>query len=149
MEEKKSESFPVNLKILSMKLVNFSIENLNEDTKKSLDKDRIVFEYGIDLSVDQIGKKVTSTNHINIFNDFEKSILLGNISVAGEFSVINLDEIIKNFNNKIPLTFLSLFPNIVLSTARGILLAKTEGTFLEGVLIPIVDSSKLIAGQNP
>jgi hypothetical protein len=75
----------------------------------------------------------------NIFSDSTKKIKLGSYIVSGEYEIQNLEEIVTKYSGKIPTNILVTFLGVQLSTSRGFLITKTEGTELEGVIFGLID----------
>ncbi len=73
-------------------------------------------------------------------------INLIDFSLVTDFKLVNLKEIAKLDNQglQIPNSILKNLVAISYSTARGILFAKTQGSFLNRIILPIIDINELV-----
>ena len=150
---KQEEEFQVNLKILSVDVTKFLIDESdfidNEDFYNSLRTD-VRNEYSSDFENDIINIKLTFDFYT--INNEEKTIFIG-IVVNYKFHVSPLDKLTyfeknengvkesKFNNNNILVTLLS----IAYSTTRGILIEKlSNSNFKKKIFLPLVDPSNLI-----
>lgn len=125
------------LKIKDIKTVKFSIDNtvnLNNNTD---------FNFNINsmLIVDKENKLVGFDIHITITPKINENDIFAEIKTRNLFEVLNFDEIIKEKNDglEIPDQIIETLNSISISTTRGILTAKTEGTILQNVFLPLVN----------
>ncbi|MEO8085459.1 MAG: hypothetical protein ABI763_01490 [Bacteroidota bacterium] len=147
MEEKELANLSVNTRIISVKLNNFSVAAIDKKIIPNLNKDSFAYEYGVQLLVDPPQKQIVVNCLIKIFSELDKKINLAEISSSGTFELLNLDEIVKKFNG-VPSFILPLFVGVLLSTSRGFLLLKSEGTIIEGATLPIIDTTTLFSDSS-
>lgn len=141
MKEKNSREVSVTLKIIDLKLLDFHVlSDLPKKFEKTgLDKNNIQFEFNLGIHVNPVKKRAHLDLSTNFYSDQEKKIHLGNLSSFGEFEILNLDEILKDYEGKIPNAVVSNLIGIVLSTTRGFYILKSIGTIMEGIMLPIID----------
>lgn len=142
MEKKKLQEISLTMKIIDLKLVGFSaLNDLPPDfAETGIEKDKIQFEFNVRMHTDSANKnRIQIDLKTNFYADLEKKIILGNLNSSGDFEVLNLNEIKKDFNGKIPNVVLANLIGIVLSTSRGFLILKSIGTVMEGILMPIMN----------
>lgn len=150
MEEKqKIEALtPFTFKINTISLLSFNVEPLDKGEAANVDFRKFAFQYNLEFKTDFDKKTVTVICYIGIYSEPNHKVLLGNLNVCGLFDVINMEEV-KEAYNGIP-NFASVnMMGIVVSTARGILLIKSEGTILNGATLPVMDLNKLIGTITP
>jgi len=143
MKPKKIHELTFTMKIIDLKLIDFNaLSDLPDNYKETgLDKDKIQFEFNVGMNVGPIKKRIRITLNINFFADVEKKTLLGSLNSLGDFEVIDLDEIIKDFEGKIPNVILANLIGVVLSTSRGFFILKSSGTILDNTMLPIINTN--------
>lgn len=141
MKENKIHELSFSMKIIDLKLVDFNaLSELPLNYKESgLDSDNIQFEFNVGLNVNQTKKRIRVNLNVKFFADLEKKIGLGGLNSYGEFEVIDLEEIIKDFEGNIPNIILANLIGVVLSTSRGFLILKSSETVMEGAMMPIIN----------
>lgn len=142
MKEKLLQEISLTFKIMDLKLIDFHAQtSLPEKLKKKgLNKDNIQFEFNLGVHVNPSKKLIRIDLNTNFYADPEKSILLGDLSSSGEFEIFNLEDILKDFEGKIPNVIVANLIGIVVSTTRGFFILKTIGTVLDGVMMPIINT---------
>jgi|ERR1043165_9104046 hypothetical protein len=98
--------------------------------------DQFQYEFNISIDVNKVKGELSVNLTVNIFSDLEKKNKLGYITSHGIFLVVNFNEVI--INDKIPNVILANFIGVLISTTRGFLIVKAQGTPIEGAIIPIV-----------
>lgn len=143
MKQKKIHELTFTMKIIDLKLIDFNtLSDLPDNYKDTgLDKDKIQFEFNVGMNVGPIKKRIRITLNINFFADVEKKTLLGSLNSLGDFEVIDLDEIIKDFDGKIPNVILANLIGVLLSTSRGFFILKSSGTILDNTMLPIINTN--------
>ena len=132
------EGFNLTSKIITIRLDNFFLTPITSEEINNIDKDKITFEFNAQGTISVPDKKFSVVLTSKIFKEEAKTNYLGEIKTSGEFSVDNIDEIIKRFNG-IPQIVTGTYIGIVLGTARGMFILKSEGTYLHGVMMPVVN----------
>lgn len=143
MKPNKIHELSFTMKIIDLKLVDFNaLSDLPDDYKDTgIDKDKIQFEFNVGMNVGPIKKRIRINLNINFYTDVEKKILIGSLNSFGDFEVIDLDEIIKDFEGKIPNLILANLIGVVLSTSRGFFILKSSGTIMENAMLPIINTN--------
>lgn len=131
---KNPEEFNVISRIVSLKLKEFKLE-------KGVDIDRatVVFDHTLNIQVIPSANLVSIESTTRIYNDSKKTSYIGVLAVNGEYEVANLKDLLTQFGQKIPTNLLTMFVGAQLSTSRGFLILKTEGTPLEGIIFGLID----------
>lgn len=142
--------------VLSVTLRNNDIKFLNFSTLKKLpadypklDKDIVQFEFNASININHLTQNFHIDLTINFYANIEKTKKLGFISSSGDFEVTNLAEILKQEENKIPLMLLGNIAGLVISATRGFLILKSVGTIMEGLMLPLMDPTRIFAPQDP
>ena len=140
MEEAELNNIQITSKVVSVQLANFTVASISDTEKLALHKDKFAYEYNVNIKLEPHQKLIIVYSTIKIFSDLTKTLYLGEITSIGTFELINLEDILKKFGGSIPTFVFALFLGVVISTSRGFLLLKSEGTIIEGATLPIVDS---------
>lgn len=137
--------------ILSHSLNNFIIEKfLLVEPDKGMFSDNMI-EIGALINLNF--KANIEKNIIQVYIEFEanhaiegKSLLLLNLALITEFTVTNINNIIASNEDiyKLPKGFLTNLASVAYSTARGIIFAKTQGSYLNRYILPLVDMNQII-----
>jgi hypothetical protein len=143
MKPDKIHELSFTMKIIDLKLLDFNaLSDLPDNYKDTgIDKDKIQFELNVGMNVGPIKKRIRISLNVNFFADVEKKTLLGNLNSLGDFEVNDLDEIIKDFDGKIPNIILANLIGVVLSTTRGFFILKSSGTIMENTMLPIINTN--------
>jgi hypothetical protein len=143
MKPNKIHELSFTMKIIDLKLIDFNaLSDLPDNYKDTgIDKDKIQFEFNVGMNVGPIKKRIRISLNVNFFADVEKKTLLGSLNSLGDFEVIDLDEIIKKFDGKIPNIILANLIGVVLSTSRGFFILKSSGTIMENTMLPIINTN--------
>ncbi|MBS1636507.1 MAG: hypothetical protein JST26_11380 [Bacteroidetes bacterium] len=138
--EKPLKEIKMLMKISKMSLDKFElVASLPVDIAKALDLTKVQFEFNIGIGVDIIKKNISIVLTTHVFGEEEKINKLGEIVSTGIFDLENIEEIIAQNEEKIPNVLLASLVGIVIATTRGFFILKTEGTFLQGLILPAVD----------
>lgn len=140
MEEKKIQAINLSVKILNIKLDDYKIVDVVPAIiVNKLNKEKIQFEFNIEMNTNLIKKNIHIVLTTQLFADEEKKINLGYIKSSGDFEVLNIEDITKGFDGKVPNVIFANFIGVLLSTTRGFLILKSEGTIIEGVYMPMMN----------
>jgi hypothetical protein len=133
---------PVNLKvrIVSIALKSFYAE---QSASKESNPKLLFYEFNILHQLNTTEKIIGLIIITKVFSDETKQHQVGEIQVEGLFGLENMDEIFKQFSG-IPEGVFATFLGILLSTIRGVILVKSEGTVMEGNFFPIVNPMDII-----
>ncbi|MBL0745934.1 hypothetical protein [Chryseolinea lacunae] len=131
------ERINVNVKIKAIRLLSFKLV----EPKKPYDTNKVNFQlvFNITDSPKDAGE-FTIDLIVNIFSDQTQSVSLGTIRTNGEYRIGDFDQIKEKIN---PNFIMPIFLGTQISTTRGLLIAQTQGTFLDGIFIPIVNPNIL------
>lgn len=133
------EQVNITFRIKNISTLEFSVKNLSE--AETLNKDLFQFQILPASFVDNDNKVIGFNTVVDIFIDLEKQKKVCSLITRVTYDIINFSDFINSVDNSlnIPDQFMHTFLSIALSTTRGILAAKTEGTFLRDVYIPILN----------
>lgn len=113
---------------------NFNLKNLNLafNLVYSILKEQNIFQI-----------QLTVVNNYMLNN---RNIKLIELVLVCDFEIKNLSSIIQMNNEKfiLPDDLLKTLIDLTYSTARGIIFSKTQGSFLNQFIIPVIDSKALI-----
>lgn len=139
----------ITLRISSIKTLKFSIDNTPEVFK--LDRESFIFNISIASDIN-VSNKIIGFNVIqDIYLDKELKNRVCELITRIEFNIINFNEVIikKDKDILIPDSIMVTLLSISLSTSRGVLAAKVEGSGLEGVNMPVVNPSNFKHVSKP
>ncbi len=129
----------ISTKIQSINLISFKTA---DNVLIKLDKDKFVFEHGINVKISPGTKEIVVHSTTTIFAEIEKLNYLGEIETSGIFELLNFNEVTSPHNGNMPNGILAMYIGVLLSTTRGFLILKSQGTIIEDALIPIIDAGK-------
>jgi hypothetical protein len=140
----------INYKLRKFSIRRFSLVEPAFDITSNFDPQKLNINFNIDF--ENISEQCSFGIIFDIGYFYElnnNNIKLLDISLITDFFISDMNKIIEiegeNFN--IPTDLLINFVSIVYSTTRGILFAKTQGSFLNQFLLPLIDP-KLIVEQK-
>ena len=142
MEEKEIITANIVSRIKEITLIDFEVKTIEEEQLKYLSKDRFVFEQNVELIVTPQTKEISISLNIKIFNDEDKSLVVGELKCKGVFEIVNFEDLVKDYNGQVPVFALALYIGVLVSTSRGFLILKSQGTLLEGAILPIIDTTQ-------
>jgi len=142
---KEIENINVNSRIKSLEFVSFRIEERQQSN--AIDSNKITFEIGFNLHVDELQKQVTILNSIEIYSDESKIEKLASFQSKGEFIIENMAEVKQG--NGIPSVVAATFIGVVVSSSRGMLRILSKGSAFEGAIIPILNPMSLLGSIDP
>ena len=119
--------------LIGMELVDFEIRS-----KREIQDGLINFQAEINHSISQDGQ-VQVNAKISILHESES---LSSTNIVCTFLIANYKEWLdfKGFENGIlPTDFANQINGITISTLRGVMFIKLQDTFLESIILPIVD----------
>ena len=129
--------------------IEFSIFNIqtlefalfNTPDLLQLDKNTIPVKIDVGYFFDSDNKMVVIDVRVDISASPKPESVVCHFISRFAYHIKNYDDafVIKDGNITYPAQFLTTLVSISLSTARGLLAAKTEGSNLQGIYIPIVD----------
>jgi hypothetical protein len=135
MTDQKNISF----RIKNISTLQFSIKNIPE--LDVVDKSLIHFQINPASFADKDNDVIGIDTLVDVYLDQENQIKVCELITRITYEVVNFSEFIDPSDNSIniPDQIMHTFLSISLSTTRGILAAKTEGTQLRDVFIPILN----------
>ncbi|MDR3597216.1 hypothetical protein [Clostridium sp.] len=119
--------------------LEFSIKNIPEDI--STDPDSFKFEVLPQLFIES-NKFIGFNTTINVLMGKDNPLLICSLLTRISYEIINFEDFIDPQNSNsitIPDQFVHTLLSITLSTSRGILAAKTEGTILRNIYMPVMN----------
>ncbi|MDR3668380.1 MAG: hypothetical protein P4L35_16170 [Ignavibacteriaceae bacterium] len=119
--------------------LEFSIKNIPEDI--STDLDSFKFEVLPQLFIES-NKFIGFNTTINVLMGKDNPLLICSLLTRISYEIINFEDFIDPQNSNsitIPDQFVHTLLSITLSTSRGILAAKTEGTILRNIYMPVMN----------
>jgi len=134
-----SDNKNITFRIKNITTRQFSITNILE--LETVDKDLIQFLIHFASFADKDNNIIGIDTLVGIYLDQEKQKKVCELITRITYEIINFSEFIDSNDNSIniPDQIMHTFLSISLSTTRGILAAKTEGTQLRDVFIPILN----------
>lgn len=129
----------ISFRIKNISTLEFGIKNIPEI--ETIDKDLFQFQILPASFIDKEKNIIGIDTVVDIFIDVEKQKKVCELITRISYEVINLHDFYNNEDDAIiiPDQFMITLISIALSTTRGILTAKTEGTLLREVYLPILN----------
>ena len=128
---------------------DFKLEDIPENEKSKLDNTMFSFEQNANYRIEPAIKQISILFQVNIFTDINKTRKLGEMQLLGDFELLNIEEFKIKEEYKFPKELVAMFIGIMLSTARGMLILKTEKTYLENTIIPIMNTMDFFKEPTP
>ncbi len=131
----------ISFNIREIQTLKFSIDNLMK--QDSFDKSKLQFGIGVGVRFDPPRREVIVDTAVDIFCDEQRTRKISESITRVTFAIENFDEVFKVKENQIsaPDAVMKTLVSMAVSSTRGILAAKTEGSILNGVYLPPVDPS--------
>jgi|ERR1035437_9959313 hypothetical protein len=133
-----SETRNITFRIKEISTLEFSIKNIPEGI--SLDADNFKFDVIPQLFI-EAKKNIGFNIAINVLMGKDNPVLICTLLTRIAYEIINFEEFINPQDSNsimIPDQFVQTLLSISLSTSRGILAAKTEGTILKNIYMPVM-----------
>lgn len=144
------DNINITFKIASIKTLKFLIDNVEAATKTAITS----FEFNLSIAsfVDSSKKIIGFNVIVDVFTDKSLSVKVSELITQIVYDIVNFEQVVYHDKDKkelkIPDPFMTTLLSIALSTTRGIFAAKTEGSVLDKVYIPVLDP-KLFKIQQP
>lgn len=136
--------------IIDLDIASFNFSQYALENKKEIPFEGYEFQFKFNMGIDQQNKQCSVTFNVELFekkSEMEK-IQLVDLQSFILFTIVNFEEIIikklDNVNYNIPDQLIILLAGISLSTSRGILAAKLDGSIYKNAIIPIMDPKSFI-----
>lgn len=128
----------------------FSIIEPLEDLTADFDRDK--FKIGFNLSLSSDPEKSSFQIVLGIFYNYELSgndMNLLELSLISDFHISNIGTVLEIKGNSfiIPDELLYNLTSVAYSSARGIIFSKTQGSYLNSFILPLMDP-KVLVGQT-
>ena len=149
--EEKLNTVSITSRIKSIKLDEFIITENAKKLKVPINIESLSFDLSVNVKVEPLSKTITVISNSFVYSDLQRTETYCKFSSTGVFHLLNFEEIAKQFNNSIPNFIASMFAGVLISSTRGMAILKSEGTVLEGFILPIIDPTTLFKqeGINP
>lgn len=136
-------------RVSQIQTLKFSIDNSLKP--ESIDKDKLQFDVGIGIFFEPSNKTVNIDTMVNIFLDDQRAQKVCEAVVRTAFDIKNFEEVftLEGESIKGPDMVVKNLIAMSVSSARGMLAAKTEGSILAGVYLPPIDISALPPFPSP
>jgi hypothetical protein len=121
--------------MIGMEVLDFEIK-----PKQRIQKDKVGFGIELEHNIGQDGNVEVVIKVI--LNDGNIENLLCSINISYQFFLSGYEEWLDINNQKsgvLPTDLVHIMNGIAISTLRGVMFMKLQGTFLEGVFLPIID----------
>lgn len=139
------------LKLIKVKIEEINFKEPDEDFINNFDENFLKIAVGLKFS-HNLEKEVMTVN-LNILYDYQKDDIktsLLDYKGSFDFHILNLKNLVKIENDSInfPNVILETVAGISISSGRGIIIAKTAGSFVNKFYLPILDTRELLKNYN-
>jgi hypothetical protein len=136
--------------IRQIQVLGFTINNSPQHQSLKHDHN-YTFEINVGTLIDPENKFIGINFKTNVFTSSTKDDSVCELSILASYHIINFDEVVHKDEKEftIPDRAMQHLIAVTLSTARGILFEKVQGTFLSNLVLPIIDVTKLNKNQAP
>lgn len=146
LKQKTNKPLPISFRLTNISILSFSVKN----AVKVNEINNSVFEIGVTNNTNLSKNKIDVIILVKIFLDKTKKIELGEVKTSNMFEIKDLKKhiLVENKKSKLPEVLLATIVGISVSNTRGILIAKAAGTILSNAIIPVINPTELIRGQQ-
>jgi hypothetical protein len=150
MKENKLKEINLSLRILNIQLKDFNALKIlpPELAEIGIIKDKVQFEFNVESRLEIEKGRIGINLNVSFFAEEEKKTNLGNLESSGDFEVLNMSDIVKDFDGKIPNVILATLIGIVISSSRGFLVLKSVGTLMEGIIMPVINANSFFPKES-
>ncbi len=147
MNTKKLENISISYKLSNISIRRFSLIEPALDITTNFNIKKL--NLGFNLAYACIKEKNIFQIQLNVVNNYllnNKNIKLIELVLVCDFEILNLESIIQ-MNNEgftLPDDLLTTLVGMTYSTARGIIFSKTQGSFLNQFILPVIDTKVLL-----
>lgn len=130
--------------IKEIKIINFSLNNSIEIQELPSDHP-YTFEINASPNFNKIDKIIGVVFNVKIFVTPKKEKNVCKLSLLMNFHILNFDKVVieEGENIMVPDPVMHHLIALTLSTTRGVLFDKLQGSFLSKIILPIIDVTKL------
>jgi hypothetical protein len=134
----KTQDIKFEFRIHDIQILQFSLDNSREHPDLGANHP-YTFDISSSVLLDSALKLIAIDFNVKLFTNKEKSDKVCELTVRMSFNILNYDEIVKIDGGKvnIPEPVIHHLIALTLSTSRGILFDKLQGSFLSSVIMPI------------
>jgi len=146
MATKVGNLVPEDITLLRVNVLNVNIHATKEYMDNTVKYDGLEMKTGSDiaLNIEENGCRIRLFFAFDSVNDQKKEVgLKAEIGLEYHFKVKEMSRFIDK-SQRLALSVAASLINISYSTSRGIILEKTQNTFFHGIILPVVDSTKLL-----
>jgi len=146
MATKAGNLVPEDITLLRVNVLNVYIHATKEYMDKPVKHEGLEVKTGSDiaLNLEENACRIRLFFTFEAVSEPEKPIgLHAEIGLEYHFKVKELKKFIDK-DQRLDLSVAASLINIAYSTSRGIILEKTQNTFFHGIILPVVDSTKLL-----
>ena len=142
---RKQKEVQINFGLEKISILEYSIDNtkIPNDLNEPL---KVNFNFELKFDIQATKKLLKFTFSFNVVPEFNKEIIIGKLKTELIFIINNLENLLDKNDNiiKYPDPFILHLINIVISTTRGIWAAKVEGSKLDHLILPFLNSKEIL-----
>ncbi len=146
MATKVGNLVPEDITLLRVNILNVNIHATKEYMDKPVKHEGLEMKTGYDiaLNISENACRIRLFFAFDAVNDQKKVVgLKAEIGLEYHFKVREMNRFIDK-DQRLSLSVAASLINIAYSTSRGIILEKTQNTYFHGIIIPVVNSTKLL-----
>ncbi len=140
---------PDDINLLKVNLLKLDVDASEKYINSPLESSGLKIEMGHNIAFDFNGNAARYRlffNFISVNDDQEDIGLSAEIALEFHFKIDNIQHYVETKKNQknVGLPLAASLMNISYATSRGIILEKTQNTFFNGIILPIIDSTKFL-----
>lgn len=143
----KASNHSIAFSLSGLSIRRFTLVEPGTDITGDFDVNKLKVSFSLDFShVISDDKFIIYLGIVYHYPLNKNDILLCELILLTEFRIVDLKDVIETKNDRfsLPTGLLQNFVSIAYSTARGILFTKTQGSFLNQFILPLIDSKTLL-----
>ena len=135
--------------IIGIQVLNFSFKNLPEYFKLPSNHN-YAFDIRAGVLISPQNQIIGIDFFINLYMSEDKKDKICELAIRVSYKILNFEKVVFHEGSKlsVPDSALHHLVALTVSTARGILFEKVQGTFLSRIVLPPIDVTKLTKEEN-
>ena len=149
MAEKIGEVIPEQIHLLAARVIKYKIDSSDEYLENPISPQGLEFSLAKDIAHnfdEEMARYRLYFELIGMKNENEKLELEAEIGIEFHFKIENFKQFLKESKDEtqVSLDIAASLMAIAYSTSRGMILEKTQNTYFNGIIIPVIDATKFL-----
>jgi len=141
---------PEDINLLRINVLNVNVNATKEYIDKPVKAYKVSIKSAYDIGLNKTENACRFHIHFNFTGENQEKKEIGlqaDISIEYHFKIEKLESFIDK-EDKLELALAASLMHISYSTSRGIILEKTQSTYFKGIILPVIDSTKILINEQ-